>query len=81
MSNLSRTFSVNTLAHFWTLKAFLPEMIKLNKGHIVCYVTLDVTGRNINSLQQINMASVAGMVGMAQMSESIACSQLIKSLF
>lgn len=30
-----RTFSVNTLAHYWTLKAFLPEMIKQKKGHIV----------------------------------------------
>lgn len=29
-----RTFGVNTLAHFWTLKAFLPEMIKQNSGHI-----------------------------------------------
>ena len=26
---------MNTLAHFWTLKAFLPEMIKQKKGHIV----------------------------------------------
>lgn len=31
-----RTFSVNTLASFWTLKAFLPGMIKEKKGHIVC---------------------------------------------
>lgn len=30
-----RTFGVNTLAHFWTLKAFLPEMIKNKAGHIV----------------------------------------------
>jgi len=29
------TFGVNTLAHFWTLKAFLPNMIKLNSGHII----------------------------------------------
>ena len=26
---------MNALAHFWTLKAFLPHMIKENKGHIV----------------------------------------------
>jgi all-trans-retinol dehydrogenase (NAD+) len=26
---------VNTTAHFWTAKAFLPEMIKENKGHLV----------------------------------------------
>ena len=29
------TFDVNTLAHFYTVKAFLPDMIKRNKGHIV----------------------------------------------
>lgn len=32
---LDRTFGVNTMAHFYTLKAFLPEMIKQNAGHIV----------------------------------------------
>lgn len=26
---------VNTTAHFWTAKAFLPDMIKENKGHLV----------------------------------------------
>ena len=30
-----RTFGVNALAHFWTLKAFLPEMIRNKSGHIV----------------------------------------------
>ena len=29
------TFEVNTLAHFWTVKAFLPAMMEANKGHIV----------------------------------------------
>lgn len=32
---LARTFSVNTLAHFWTIKAFLPDMTKAGHGHIV----------------------------------------------
>jgi NADP-dependent 3-hydroxy acid dehydrogenase YdfG len=32
-----RTFGVNTLAHFWTLKAFLPGMIKNKVGHIVSF--------------------------------------------
>jgi NAD(P)-dependent dehydrogenase (short-subunit alcohol dehydrogenase family) len=36
----ARTFDVNTLAHFWTLKAFLPEMIKKKSGHIVSYLFL-----------------------------------------
>ena len=26
---------VNTLAHFWTLKAFLPSMLEKNAGHVV----------------------------------------------
>lgn len=30
-----KTFEVNTLAHFWTCKAFLPDMIQNNYGHIV----------------------------------------------
>lgn len=30
-----RTFEVNTLALFWTAKAFLPGMLERNRGHIV----------------------------------------------
>jgi all-trans-retinol dehydrogenase (NAD+) len=30
-----RTFEVNTLALFWTTRAFLPEMMRRNSGHIV----------------------------------------------
>jgi len=33
--DVQQTFGVNILAHFWTLKAFLPEMIKNNSGHII----------------------------------------------
>lgn len=29
------TVEVNTLAHFWTVKEFLPSMIKNDHGHIV----------------------------------------------
>jgi all-trans-retinol dehydrogenase (NAD+) len=32
---IKRTMAVNILAHFWTVKAFLPDMIKSNSGHIV----------------------------------------------
>lgn len=31
----SRTFGVNTFAHFWILKVFLPKLIERNSGHIV----------------------------------------------
>jgi len=33
--DILKTFDVNILAHFWTIKAFLPKMIVRNKGHIV----------------------------------------------
>jgi NAD(P)-dependent dehydrogenase (short-subunit alcohol dehydrogenase family) len=33
--DVQQTFGVNSLAHFWTLKAFLPAMLKQKTGHIV----------------------------------------------
>jgi len=30
-----KTFEVNTIAHFWTVKAFLPAMLEKDHGHIV----------------------------------------------
>ncbi|OBZ76728.1 Short-chain dehydrogenase/reductase family 16C member 6 [Grifola frondosa] len=60
--DIQQTFSVNTIAHFWTLKAFLPEMIKQKTGHIV------------------NVSSVAGMVGMAQMTDYNASKAALISL-
>mmetsp|Transcript_38257 Transcript_38257/g.75334 ORF Transcript_38257/g.75334 Transcript_38257/m.75334 type:complete len:232 (+) Transcript_38257:149-844(+) len=32
---IERTINVNLMAHFWTVKAFLPAMIKRNEGHLV----------------------------------------------
>ncbi|MGA2401976.1 MAG: SDR family oxidoreductase [Syntrophobacteraceae bacterium] len=32
---LQKSMEVNTLAHFWTVRAFLPEMIDAGNGHIV----------------------------------------------
>jgi all-trans-retinol dehydrogenase (NAD+) len=32
---IERTFAVNTLALFWTVKAFLPGMIEKGRGHLV----------------------------------------------
>ncbi|XP_043480933.1 short-chain dehydrogenase/reductase family 16C member 6-like [Leptopilina heterotoma] len=35
-----RTMDVNIMSHFWTVKAFLPEMLEENKGHIVSIASL-----------------------------------------
>lgn len=32
---IEQTMAVNTMAHFWTLKAFLPDMVRRDSGHIV----------------------------------------------
>lgn len=32
---IERTFSANTLSHFWTIKAFLPSMLESGRGSIV----------------------------------------------
>ncbi|XP_077989809.1 epidermal retinol dehydrogenase 2-like [Glandiceps talaboti] len=37
---IERTMNVNTMAHFWTLKAFLPSMISKNHGHIVTIASI-----------------------------------------
>lgn len=37
---IRRTLEVNTLSHFWTIREFLPEMIKKEKGHIVAISSL-----------------------------------------
>jgi len=37
---IERTFNVNVMAHFWTIKSFLPEMINNKKGHIVTIASL-----------------------------------------
>lgn len=34
-ASMEATMKVNAIAHFWTVKAFLPGMMKRNKGHII----------------------------------------------
>ncbi|MGD2215672.1 MAG: SDR family oxidoreductase [Gemmatimonadales bacterium] len=34
-AEIRRTFEVNALAHFWTVRAFLPVMLERGSGHIV----------------------------------------------
>ncbi|KIY69505.1 retinal short-chain dehydrogenase/reductase [Cylindrobasidium torrendii FP15055 ss-10] len=33
--DIEQTFGVNLCSHFWTLKAFLPAMIKAGSGHVI----------------------------------------------
>ncbi|XP_031841717.1 firelighter [Nomia melanderi] len=37
---IEKTFNVNVLSHFWTIKALLPSMIENQKGHIVCLCSM-----------------------------------------
>ncbi|KAJ2945692.1 hypothetical protein O0L34_g532 [Tuta absoluta] len=37
---IQRTFDVNVLSHFWTVKAFLPQMIENSDGHIVTIASM-----------------------------------------
>jgi all-trans-retinol dehydrogenase (NAD+) len=30
-----KTMEVNAISHFWTVKAFLPDMVKNNYGHLI----------------------------------------------
>jgi NAD(P)-dependent dehydrogenase (short-subunit alcohol dehydrogenase family) len=64
----NRTFAVNTLAHFWTLKAFLPAMIQANSGHIVS-VYSHCSDKIHRTVCKVTVASVLGVLGCAQMSE------------
>lgn len=38
--SIERTFAVNAISHYWTLKSFLPKMINNNYGHIVTIASL-----------------------------------------
>lgn len=37
---IERSFNVNVIAHFWTVKAFLPTMIEKDHGHIVTIASM-----------------------------------------
>jgi short-subunit dehydrogenase len=39
-AHIRQTFEVNTIAHFWTVREFLPSMIKQNHGHVVTIASM-----------------------------------------
>merc|ERR1719308_418411 len=39
-NKIVKTFEVNVFAHFWTIKAFLPDMIASKSGHVVNIASL-----------------------------------------
>ncbi|XP_064640819.1 epidermal retinol dehydrogenase 2-like [Lineus longissimus] len=46
-TQILRTFDVNALAHFWTVKSFLPAMLFRNQGHIVTIASMaGIVGNN-----------------------------------
>ena len=54
------TFDVNTMAHFWILKKFLPEMVKRNQGHIVTVASVagNMAGCNMSDYHASKFANV-----------------------
>jgi len=38
--SIVKTFEVNSLSNFWTVKAFLPDMLETGRGHIVTIASL-----------------------------------------
>jgi len=51
---LRRTMEINILAHFWTVKAFLPNMIKAGRGHIV---TISSAGGIVGSARLVDYSA------------------------
>jgi len=60
--DIQQTLSVNTLSHFWVLKAFLPSLLKNKSGHIVTMSSaLGMTGVAQMSDYCASKAAVIGL--------------------
>ncbi|KAF8914210.1 retinal short-chain dehydrogenase/reductase [Gymnopilus junonius] len=60
--DVQQTFAVNTLSHFWILKAFLPSLLKNKSGHIVTMSSaLGMTGVAQMSDYCASKAAVIGL--------------------
>ncbi|XP_013812865.2 estradiol 17-beta-dehydrogenase 11 [Apteryx mantelli] len=58
---IEKMFAVNTLAHFWTTKAFLPTMMDNNYGHIVTVAS--AAGHAVTSFMLAYCSSKFAAVG------------------
>ncbi|GFY55441.1 hypothetical protein TNIN_458791 [Trichonephila inaurata madagascariensis] len=61
---IKKTFEVNLLSHFWTIRAFLPNMEKNNQGHIVAISSCAGLVGHVNQIDY--SASKHGVVGMME---------------
>lgn len=59
---IEKVMEVNVIAHFWTLKAFLPHMMTLNHGHIVTISS--IAGRSPTARLVDYCASKYGALGL-----------------
>ena len=57
---IERMFHVNTLSHFWTVRAFLPKMIECKRGHILEIASL---GGLLGSVKQVDYCASKFAVG------------------
>lgn len=62
--DIERTFGVNTLAHYWTTRAFLPRMLEHRSGHIVTIAS--AAGLGPGPRMTAYGASKAAAVGFAE---------------
>lgn len=70
---------MNTLAQYWTLKAFLPAMLRNKSGHIASVSFLSYSRCEAHH-EQITVSSVMGMVGSAQMCDYSASKAALVAL-
>ncbi|MBI9077827.1 MAG: SDR family oxidoreductase [Desulfatibacillum sp.] len=57
---LERTMAVNVMGHFWTVKAFLPDMIAASHGHVVT-VASSAGWIGVNSLADYSASKFANV--------------------
>ncbi|XP_032688416.1 short-chain dehydrogenase/reductase family 16C member 6-like isoform X2 [Odontomachus brunneus] len=63
IDEISRVIDVNLMAHYWTMKAFLPNMIEKNHGHIVAISSIaGLLGGKYGSLYCATKAAIRLMM-------------------